>query len=112
MTAIHYRARLTKGGPFIGVRVFFGGPIVDGEEQDRSPRYQAVIGNECDGRMILQGGPVPIEVDGVTLRSVEQISADEHAYLLAHQEWAMAGGNHPRARPREAVDFNSLPMRF
>jgi hypothetical protein len=110
--AIHYRARLIKGGPFVGVAVIFDGPMVDGEIQDRSPRYQAVVGNERDGRMILQGGAVPIEVDGITLRSLERITAAEHAYLLAHQEWATAGGNHPRARPREAVDFNTLPMRF
>lgn len=110
-SVIHYRARLTKGGPFVAVAVIFDGPMVDGEILDRSPRYQAVVGDERDGRAVLEGGAVPIEVDGVTLRSLEQISADEHAYLLAHQKWA-ATANHPRARPREAVDFNTLPMRF
>lgn len=109
---IHYRARLAKGGPFVGVRVIYDGPMVDGEIMDRSPRYQAIVGNERDGRAITQGGPMPIEVDGITLRSVEQITEAEHRYLLAHQEWAAASGSHPRARPREAVDFNTLPMRF
>lgn len=111
MTAIYYRCRLTKGGPFVGVRVIYAGPWIDGEEQDRSPRYQAIVANEPDGRAVLQGGAVPIEVDGATLRGLERITEAEHRYLLAHQEWA-AGSNHPRARPREAVDFMSLPPRF
>ncbi len=111
MTTIHYRCRLTKGGPFIGVAVIFAGPMVDGEEQDRSPRYQVLVGNERDGRMVLQGGAVPVEVDGITLRGLERITEAEHRYLLAHQEWA-AGSNHPRATPHEAVDFGSLALRF
>ena len=39
------------------------------------------------------------------------LSEAEHRYLLAHQDWA-AGSNHPRATPREAVDYNALTLRF
>ena len=112
LTVIHYQARLVKGGPFVGVSVVFAGPIVDGEEQDRSPRWQALVGNERDGRVILQGGAMPIEVEGITLGSLERITEAEHRYLLAHQKWAAATGTHPRATPRDAVDFMTLPPRI
>ena len=110
---LYYQARLTKGGPFVAVRVIFAGPMVDGEIMDRSPRYQAIVNTDRDARAILQGDAMPIEVDGITLRSVEKITEREYRYLLAHGEWCDAtSANHPRTTPREAVDFNTLPLRF
>lgn len=110
---LYYQARLTKGGPFVAVRVFFAGPMIDGEIQDRSPRWQALVSTERDARMILMGDAMPIEVDGITLRGCERITDAEYRYLLAHGEWCDATtANHPRTTPRQAVDFNTLAPRF
>jgi hypothetical protein len=108
-----YRARLVKDGPFVGVKTWFGAPVVNGETLDRSPRWQALIHTDADPVAILTDGPLPIEVDGVTLRSVEAIAEHEYRFLLAHGEWCDATtANHPRTTPRQAVDFNTLPLRF
>lgn len=114
MTERHfYRARLVKGGPFIGVMTFFGGPLVDGEELDRSPRWQAVVRTEKNGRAILMGDQLPIEVEGVMLRNIEPVAETEYRFLVAHAEWATAAAPyHPVAAPSSAIDFNTLPVRF
>ncbi len=108
-----YRARLVKDGPFVAVRTFFDGPLVDGEILDRSPRWQAVVGPERTGRVIWAGEAVPIEVDGVFLREVEGVPAHEYEYLVAHHDWAAANeAQHPRARPRESIDLRRMPSLF
>ena len=73
---IHWwKARLKKDAPFIGVRTFFGPPLIGGDEIDRSWRWQAVLRNEDTGRAILMGDHIPIEVEGnATLRNLEKIS--------------------------------------
>lgn len=114
MTQLHYyRARMVKGGPFIGVETWFGAPVVDGETLDRSPRWQARIHTDANPVAILTGGPLPIEVDGVTLRGVEAITEADYRFLIAHGEWCDATtADHPRTTPRAAVDFNTLIPRF
>lgn len=100
-----YRARLVKGGPFIGVMAFLGGPLVDGEELDRSPRWQALVRTEKNGRVILMGDAVPIDIEGVMLRNLEAIPESEYRFLVAHAEWATAAApHHPDAAPRVAID--------
>lgn len=114
MTAFHYyRGRLVKDGPFIAVKTWFGGPVVDGEELDRSPRWQCLAHTDAEPVAILTGGPLPIEVDGMTIRGCEEITLAEYRFLLAHGEWCDAtAANHPRTTPRQRVDFNTLPLRF
>lgn len=108
-----YQARLVRDGPFIAVKTWFGPPLVNGEEIDRSWRYQVLVGTDRDARAILQGDAMPIEVDGITLRSVEKITEREYRFLLKHGEWCDAtSANHPRTTPREAVDFMTLALRF
>ncbi len=114
-TTRFFRARLAKAGPFIGVRMFFGPPIIDGEELDRSPRWQVTVGAETTSRAILMLGAdeIPVEIEDVLLRGVEPVTEAEWQYLVAHQAWAAEHApNHPKAEPRRAVDFNTIPLPF
>lgn len=107
----YFRAKFVKGGPFIGVRLFVGPPIIDGEGQDRSPRLQVMVADETTSRAVLMLGEndIPVEIEGVTLRSVEPVLATEWQFLIAHQTWATENApSHPKASPRKPVDFNSL----
>lgn len=110
-----YRARLAKRGPFIGVKVWRGPPLIDGEEVDRSPRWQVLVDADTTGRAVLMfgDGDIPIEVDGVTLRSIEPTDEADYRFLVADsahaREWRP---DHPKASPRQAVDFNRLTLPF
>lgn len=100
-----WRAKLIKDGPWIGVKTWLGAPLIDGEEQDRSHRWQALVRNETTGRMILYGEPCPIEVDGIGLRSLERITEADWKYLTDHSAWATAHApTMPDAAPRVKID--------
>jgi hypothetical protein len=107
-----FRARLVKDGPYIGVMTFFGGPLVDGEEVDRSPRWQALVRGETTGRVILMGEELPIEVDGVALRNVEPVTESEWRFLVADDDHAgKYRPDDPKANPRKPVNFHKyLPF--
>lgn len=108
----YWRARLVKDGPFIGVKTFFSGPVIDGEELDRAPRWQALVGHETTARAILMGDYIPIEVDGANLRNLERIEEHEHRFLISHAGWAVVHApDRAEANPREPVDFNTLKVR-
>jgi len=103
----YWRAKLGKDRPFIPVMTFFAGPWVDGEEQDRSPRWQALVRLETSGRAILMGDEVPIEVDGVSLRNIEKISEADYRYMVAHADYATKHAPHlPDASPKQAISWN------
>lgn len=113
MTRHYYRARLVSKGPYVGVTTFFGPPVVDGDELDRSPRWQCVVGTETTGRAILMGDALPIEVDGVTLRNLETVSSEEYHYLVAHAGWAKEHApSAPDAMPRQKIDLRRMPSIF
>jgi hypothetical protein len=109
--ARYYRARLAKAGPFVAVKVWYGQPVIDGEEVDRSPRWQALVDTETTGRAVLMFGEndVPVEVDGVTLRALEPTTESEWRFLVADSQHAKQyRPNDPKASPRRAVDFANL----
>jgi hypothetical protein len=113
VTRHYYRARLVGAGPYVGVMVWRGLPFVDGEEVDRSPRWQALVGTEKTARAILMGDELPIEVDGVTLRNLERISEQDYQYLVAHADWAKQHApSMPDASPRQKVDLKRMPSIF
>ena len=116
MTAARFfRCRLVKDGPFVPVKIFFGPPLVDGEELDRSPRWQAVVNAEPTGRAATMLGidDAPVEIDGNTLRRVEPIDEPTYRFMVADAEHARQWRpSHPKASPKKAVDFNTLPPRF
>lgn len=111
MKTSFYRARIAKAGPFVGVKMFFGPPLVDGDELDRSPRLQVLVDTETTARAVLMTGEddTPVEVDGVTLRNIEPTTEADYRFLVADsahaRDWRP---DHPKASPREAVDFNTL----
>ena len=63
--------------------------------------------------LMLAAEDIPVEVEDVLLRSVEPVTEVEWQYLVAHQAWAAEHApNHPKAEPRRAVDFNTIPLPF
>lgn len=114
MSAVRFfRARIVKAGPFVPVMVWRGPPLVDGDELDRSPRWQALVGAETTARAILMGDHLPIEVDGVTLRNLEPIAEYEYRFMVADAEHARDWRpSDPKASPKKAIDFHTLPPRF
>lgn len=113
MTRHYYRARLIGGGAYVGVMVWHGLPLVDGDELDRSPRWQALISTETTARAILMGDSLPIEVDGVTLRNLETIDEPDYRYLVAHADWAKQHApSAPDATPRQKIDLKRMPSIF
>jgi hypothetical protein len=113
MKRYFYRARLVKDGPFVGVMVWHGGPLVDGEQVDRSPRWQALVGTETTARAVLMGNELPVDVDGATLRNLEPIKEHEYRFMVADaahaSDWRP---DDPKASPRKAIDFHTLKPRF
>lgn len=113
----HYATQLVRGGPRVAVRIWFGLPVVDGEELDRSPRWCVEIDGRTDK---LEKGEddyvcrVPLDVEAAwPFCAREPITEAEYRYLVAHAGWARDHApDHPKATPRKAVDFNTLPMRF
>lgn len=106
-----YRARLAKRGPFIGVKVFLGPPLIDGEQIDRSPRWQALVDTETSARAVLMFGEdgLPVEVDGITVRNIEPTTEADYRFLVADSAHARDyRPADPKASPRQAVDFNRL----
>lgn len=103
----YWRCRFVKGGVFVGVKTWFGPPLVDGEELDRSPRWQCLVRNETTARAVLFGDETPIEIEGkdMTLRNLERITEKEYRYLVDHAEYATKHAPHlPDAAPRQAID--------
>lgn len=108
----YYQARLVRDGPFVGVKTFFSGPVIDGEELDRGPRWQCLIGNETTARAILTGDYMPVEVDGVHLRNIERVEEHEYRFLVAETGWSVIHApDRPQANPHKPVDFNTLKVR-
>jgi len=107
-TAGYYAMRLVRKGPRVPVRIWFGVPIVDGEQQDRSPRWNC----EIDGRTTERGELLPIE-RAWPYCAREPIDATTYFFMVAHTRWARDHApDHPKAEPRRAVDFHKLPPRF
>lgn len=109
-----WQAKLITGGPYIGVRTFFAGPLVDGEYLDRSPRWQAQVRLETSGRAILMGDHCPIEVEGKNmLRNVEPITEKEYRFLIEHADYATRHAPHmPDASPTTKIDWMKSKIRF
>jgi hypothetical protein len=109
----YWSAKLVKNGPPVGVQTWFGPPWVDGEELDRSPRWQALVRTETTARAILMGDEIPIEVDGVGLRNVEKITKALYDYLVSHASWSTEHKpSEPDAAPRSAVDVTKMEPLF
>ena len=103
----YWRAKLVKGGPDIGVKTWRGMPVIDGEEQDRSHRWNCLVRNETTSRLILYGEPCPIDIEGISLRNLERIDKADYDFLTSHSQWATNNARHlPDAAPTQAIDWN------
>ena len=106
-----YKTRLIRGGPLVPVRLWFGAPVIDGEEQDRAPRWCIEVAGKTDRIEKDEANP---EYRGRVLLDVYRywpycatypIDEAEYNYLTAHAEWATQHAKHmPDAQPRKAID--------
>jgi len=104
-----YAMRLVKNGPRVAVRIWYGQPIIDGEPQDRSPRYCVAI----DGRTTDAAGELFHVEQAWPFCAKEPIGAGTYHFMVAHAQWARSHNiDHPKAQPRRAVDFHTLKVRF
>lgn len=105
----YYKVRLVKGGPFVGVRLYYGQPEIDGEPQDRAPRWCAVV----DGRTTYvekghDGYRCTIPLDPFSVWpwcGRWPISEADYRYMVDKSRWAKAHSpDRPEAAPREKID--------
>jgi len=104
----HYAMRLVRGGPLVPVKIWFGLPIVDGEEQDRSLRWCVEVDRKTTSKDEL------ISIDRAWPWCAKNpISEADYNFMVAHADWAIEHQrDHPKAQPRKAVDYHSLKPRF
>ncbi|HVY51877.1 MAG TPA: hypothetical protein VHA07_10005 [Devosia sp.] len=111
----YYSARLVKSGPIVGVKLFFGAPVIDGEELDRSPRLQCLVDTETSGRYVwqLDDRGAPLDVEGCMLRQVTPIDEAEYRFLTARAQWAAEHKpEHIAAAPQRRIDLTKMPGIF
>lgn len=114
----YFATTLVKGGPRVAIRIFFGPPVIDGEEQDRAPRWNVEVDGRTDHWERDEGNiyrcRVAFEVEGFwPWCAREPISEPEYRFLVADAEWARKHApDHPKANPYKPVDFMTLPVRF
>lgn len=106
-----YRTRLIKDGPEVGVRLWWGQPVIDGETQDRAPRWCIEVNGETD---YVEKDPehpeyrcrVPLDVSRYwPWCGKNKITEAEYRYLVEHSKWAREHAPHlPDAQPRKKID--------
>lgn len=106
-----YMASLVKDGPLVPIRLWFGAPIIDGEEQDRAPRWCIEVGGQTDRFEKDEAHPeykcrVAIEVSRYwPWCAKNKITEAEFNYMKDHASWAKAYAPHlPDAQPRKKID--------
>jgi hypothetical protein len=101
----YWKARLVKSGPWVPVVVWYGAPVIDGEEQDRSWSFQCLVRTETTSRLVLQGDHCPVEIDGLMLRNITRSDQGEYEFLRDHAQWATAHAPHMHdAAPAVPID--------
>ena len=99
-----YRRKLVKGGPFVGVLIFWGCPLdpYSGEPMQRSPMLRCwVNGEEAD------------PIDQWTWVAGGKITQAEYEFLLADAAHAMEfRPAAPRANPRKTIDLMESELPF
>jgi hypothetical protein len=110
-----YASKLAKGGVEVAVRIWFGAPVIDGEEQDRSPRWCAEVDGVTD-KVDDFGCRVPLDLFDDAIwpdRIGRRIKQKEFDYLQRRARWAREHKpDHPAANPREPADVSKLPPMF
>jgi hypothetical protein len=115
-----YATRLVRNGIEVPVRIWFGRPVIDGEEQDRCPRWcvevdGATTKTERDAETGYEARvPLdPILDDVWPFCARHRIDEAEFAHMTRRAAWAREfAPTHPAARPREPIDMRQLPPVF
>lgn len=113
-----YRMRLVRGGPVVAVRIWFGAPVIDGEEQDRAPQWCVEIDGKSDRWEIDDDTGyrcrVPLDVDMAWPRCAwHPVDRREYDFLLRRKTWAVEHApEHPAANPHQPVDVRHLKPGF
>lgn len=108
----YYTMSLARGGIQVPVKIWFGLPIIDDEEQDRGPRWNCEI-----------NGKTTRNADGVTeLLDIDRawpwcakrkIDEAEYRYLIARLNHAKEyRPDHPAANAHKKMDLRSMPSLF
>lgn len=110
----HYAIKLVRGGHRVACRIWFGQPVIDGEVQDRSPRWCVEIDGRTDRFDKEQGCRVPLELERAwPFCAKDPITVAEYRHLLRRAEWAREHApEHPAANPRKQVDFHAIKPPF
>lgn len=105
-----YRTRLINGALWVGVMVWWGRTIVDGETQDRAPRWCVAVNGRTDKLDHEAGCHVPLDAYDVWPWCCGQpISHREFAFLKRRAAWARRHApDHPAANPRERIDLRKM----
>lgn len=106
-----YKASLVRNGPMVPIRIWFGAPEIDGEPQDRAPRWCIEVDGKTDTIERDEAHPeyrcrVSIEVSRYwPWCGRNKITEQEYRYLIEHAKWARDHAPHlPDAQPRKAID--------
>ena len=108
-----YATRLVRGGIEVPVMVWFGPPVIEGERQDRSPRWCIAIDGKS-WRREKEDHECLVPLDAYDYWPPgRRITASEYAFLRRRAKWAREHApEHPAARPYRPVDLAALPPRF
>ncbi len=107
--------RRRSGRVDMPVRIWFGPPIDDeGNELDRSPRWQvAICGTVIDEAMTIGGIFIETIADIWPACASEPITAEDYAFRIARQGWAAANDpDDPFGTPAGHIDPMTAPLPF
>jgi hypothetical protein len=106
----YYKTRLVNSGAWVAVRIWFGAPIIDGEEQDRSPRWCVEVDGRTDRFDREAGHRVPLDaLDVWPWCAGHPISRHEYGFLRKRAAWARDHApEHPAANPFERIDLRAM----
>ena len=105
-----YRTQLIRKALHVGVMIWWGRPVVDGERQERSPRWCVAVDGRSDKWDDEAQCHVPLDVFDVwPWCGREPITHREFAFLKRRALWAREHApEHPAANPRQAIDRRKL----
>lgn len=113
----YYAIKLVKGGVRVPVRIWFGLPVIDGEEQDRAPGWFVEVDGRTDKIERDDEGyrcSVPLAVESVwPFCAKDPITESEYRFLVSHASWAREHApDHAKASPRRPVDWSAGRLPF